>query len=116
MHGIRYKWYLIENYDDDDDDDTNDDNDYIDDDKGSHQNKKTVKVGNLSQPAWPPRPLANLGILNCYFFIGYLGLIDHEMDFEMNLFFSLTKVVWHLEKMSDLPYIRCTVIEEDESF
>ena len=56
-----------------------------------------MKVGNLSQPRWPP-PLANLGILNCYFFIGYLGLIDHEMDFEMNLFFSLTKVVWHLEK------------------
>ena len=79
--------------------------------------KKLVKVGNSSQPAWPPpAPLANLGILNCYFFIGYLGLIDHEMDFEMNLFFSLTKVVWHLEKMSDLPYIRCTVIEEDESF
>ena len=29
MHGIRYKWYLIEN---DDDDDTNDDNDDNDDD------------------------------------------------------------------------------------
>ena len=38
-------------------------------------------------------PLANLGILNCYFFIGYLALIDQEMDFEMNLFFPLTKVV-----------------------
>ena len=37
--------------------------------------------------------LANLVILNCYFFIGYLALIDQEMDFEMNLFFPLTKVV-----------------------
>ena len=54
-------------------------------------------------------PLANLGILNCYFFIGYLGLIDHEMDFEMNLFFSLTKVVWHLEIFLALPYIWYTV-------
>ena len=36
--------------------------------------------------------LAYLGILNCYFFIGYLGLLDHEMDSEINLFFSFTKV------------------------
>ena len=27
MHEIRYKWYLIENYDDDDTNDDNDDND-----------------------------------------------------------------------------------------
>ena len=27
MHGIRYKWYLIENYDDDDTNGDNDDND-----------------------------------------------------------------------------------------
>ena len=26
------------------------------------------------------------------FFIGYLGLLDHEIDFEINLFFSFTKV------------------------
>ena len=84
--------------------------------KGSLQKKKKRwKLGFCPNLADPP-PLANLGLLNCYFFIGYLGLIDHEMDFEMNLFFSLTKVVWHLEKMSDLPYIWCTVIEEDESF
>jgi len=38
-----------------------------------------------------PPTLAYLGILNCYLFIGYLDL-DHEMDFEINLFFSFTKV------------------------
>ena len=60
--------------------------------KGSLQNKKTAKFGNCSQIAGDPPTLAYLGILNCYFFIGYLGLLDHEMDFEINLFFSFTKV------------------------
>ena len=60
--------------------------------KGSLQNKKTVKFGNCSQIAGDPPTLAYLGILNCYFFIGYLDLLDHEMDFEINLFFSFTKV------------------------
>ena len=60
--------------------------------KGSLQNKKTAKFGNCSQLAGDPPTLAYLGILNCYFFIGYLGLLDHEMDFEINLFFSFTKV------------------------
>ena len=46
-------------------------------------NKKTVKFGNCSQIARDPPTLAYLGILNCYFFIGYLGLLDHEMDFEI---------------------------------
>jgi len=54
--------------------------------------KKTVKFGNCSQIAGDPPTLAYLGILNCYFFIGYLGLLYHEMDFEINLFFSFTKV------------------------
>ena len=61
-------------------------------DKGSLQKKKTAKFGNCSQIAGDPPTLAYLGILNCYFFIGYLGLLDHEMDFEINLFFSFTKV------------------------
>ena len=51
--------------------------------------KKQSKLGTGPNLA----DLANLGILNCYFLIGYLGLIDHEMDFEINYFFSLTKVV-----------------------
>jgi len=54
--------------------------------------KKPAKFGNCSQIAGDPPTLAYLGILNCYFFIGYLGLLDHEMDFEINLFFSFTKV------------------------
>ena len=54
--------------------------------------KKTVKFGKCSQIAGDPPTLAYLGILNCYFFIGYLGLLDHEMDFEIKLFFSFTKV------------------------
>ena len=57
--------------------------------------KKTVKLGEKSKPPGPPPP-PNLGTLNCYFFIDYLDFMDHEMDFESNLFFSLTKVVWHL--------------------
>ena len=59
--------------------------------KGSLQKKNGESWESVPTSLTPP--LANLGILNCYFFIGYLGLIDHEMDFEMNLFFSLTKVV-----------------------
>ena len=51
-----------------------------------------VKVGNLSQPRRPPS-LANLGILNCYFFIDYLDSKGHEMDFEIRIHFPLTKVV-----------------------
>ena len=75
-----------------------------------------VKFGISSQIDIYPPTLPNLGILNCYIFIGYLGLIGHEMYFEMNLFFPSQKWSDTLEKMSDLPYIRCTVIEEDESF
>ena len=47
-------------------------------------------------PDLPPS-LGNLGILNCYFFIAYLGFEYHEMDFEINFIFSLTKVFQHLE-------------------
>ena len=57
---------------------------------------------NLSDPS---PPLAKLGILNCYFFIAYLGFIEHEMDFDINLFFCHTKVFWHLEKFRIQPYI-----------
>ena len=39
----------------------------------------------------------NLGTLNCYFFIAYLGFRDIEKYFESNLLFSFTKVVWHLD-------------------
>ena len=56
---------------------------------------------NLSDPS----PLARLGILNCYFFIAYLGFTEHEMDFDRNLFFCHTKVFWHLEKFRVQPYI-----------
>ena len=49
--------------------------------------------GNIwAQIRLDPPTLANLGILNCYFFIGYLDLVDHEMDFDINLFFSFTKL------------------------
>ena len=46
-----------------------------------------MKVWDLSQPVRPLPPLAKLGILNCYFFIAYLGFTEHEMDFDTNLFF-----------------------------
>ena len=39
---------------------------------------------------------------NVYFFISYKGLIGHGMDFKMNLYFSFTKVVWHLENVYTL--------------
>ena len=67
--------------------------------------KKVLKVGNLSQPVRPLPPLARLGILNCYFFIAYLGFIEHEMDFDINLFFCHPKVFWHSEKFRVQPYI-----------
>ena len=38
-------------------------------------------------------------------FIDYLSLIDHEMNFEINLFFSFTEVVWHLENFYAFAYI-----------
>ena len=34
---------------------------------------------------------AYFGLLNCYFFIAYMGFRDHEMDFESNLFFPSQK-------------------------
>ena len=40
MHGIRYKWYLIENSDDDDTNDDNDDND--DDNDNDHYSCNSV--------------------------------------------------------------------------
>ena len=56
---------------------------------GSHQNK--IKI----HPNLPDS-------LNCYFFIVYLGSTDHEMDFEINLFFSSQR--WWNTFFS-LPYI-----------
>ena len=41
----------------------------------------------------------------CAIFIAYLGFIEHEMDFDINLFFCHTKVFWHLEKFRIQPYI-----------
>ena len=66
-------------------------------------NKKTVKFGNCSQIAVDPPTLAYLGILNCYFFIGYLGLLNHEVDLEINLFFSFTIMAYNLEIFHTLP-------------
>ena len=59
-------------------------------------------------PNLPTPPLDNLVILN-YFFNGYLGLIDHEMDFEINLFFSPHKsgqtlrnfLIFHIQNARD---------------
>ena len=65
--------------------------------------KKRSNLGKI--PNLPDPPLPTWEPLTV-FFIAYLGSMDHEMDFESNLFFSLTKVVWHLEKFSALPYIR----------
>ena len=66
--------------------------------------KKRWKLGFCPNLSDLPPSLAYLGILNCYFFIAYLGSIDHEMDFEINLFFPLTKVSWHLENFCILQY------------
>ena len=63
--------------------------------------KITVKVGKWSKPCLTPSPtLPGLVSLTVIFFIVYLPLIDHEMYFEQNLYFSLTKVVWHLENFA----------------
>ena len=61
-------------------------------------------IASWSRTALLPPP-SNLGTLNCYFFIAYLGFTDKEMDFEINLFFSLTKVFGHLENFLILLYI-----------
>ena len=56
------------------------------------------KTGNLSQIRLDPPTLANLGILNCYFFIADLASMRHDQDFKHNLFFSHSKVHQYLEK------------------
>ena len=55
--------------------------------------KKMVKFGNLSQIRWDPPTLANLGILNCYFFIADLASMSHDQDFKHNLFFPIQKCI-----------------------
>ena len=60
---------------------------------------RNVKHGEKSIAPWPTwEPLT-------VFFIVYLGSMGLEMDFESNLYFSFTKVVWHLENFSALPCI-----------
>ena len=58
-----------------------------------------------TSPDPPPPPLPGLDSLTGIFFIVYLALIGHEIDFEQNLYFSLTKVVWHLENFAFFPYV-----------
>ena len=65
---------------------------------GKPSKKKTVKFGNLSQIRLDPHTLANLGILNCHFFIADLASMSHDQDFKHNLFFSHSKVHQYLEK------------------
>ena len=57
-----------------------------------------MKFGNCSQIRLDPPTLANLGILNCYFFIADLASMSHDQDFKHNLFFSHSKVHQYLEK------------------
>ena len=57
-----------------------------------------VKFGNCSQIRLDPLTLANLGILNCYFFIADLASMSHDQDFRLNLFFFDSKVHQYLEK------------------
>ena len=57
--------------------------------------KKRWKFGPGSKLTWPPLP--SLDSLTGIFFIVHLALIGHEIYFEKNLYFSLTKVVWHLK-------------------
>ena len=49
-----------------------------------------VKFGNCSQIAGDPPTLATLATL-ADFPIGYLGLLDHEMDFEITYCFPSQK-------------------------
>ena len=69
---------------------------------------KTLSISNVGKNVevgpWPP-PLPGLDSLTGIFFIVYLALIGHEIDFEQNLYFSLTKVVWHLENFAFFPYV-----------
>ena len=73
--------------------------------RGALQKKIFHKVKTLTEPPLPPLPPLGSVTLNIFFFIADLGFRDYEMDFEINLFFSLTKLVWHLEKNHLLPYI-----------
>ena len=54
----------------------------------------------------PPLPLPGLDFLTGIFFIVYLALIGHEIYFEQNLYFSLPKVVSHLENLAFFPRTR----------
>ena len=65
---------------------------------GILKKKKMAKFGNCSQIRLDPPTLANLGILNYYFFIADLASVSHDQDFKHNLFFSHTKVHQYLEK------------------
>ena len=62
--------------------------------KGSlHKKRLNLGIGpNLADPLPPPQ----FGNPKLLFFMIYLGLICHEMYFKINLYFSLTKVVWQL--------------------
>ena len=66
--------------------------------------KKTVTVGKWSKPRLTPPPLPSLDSLTVTFFIVYLSLIDHDMYFEQNLYFSLTSGLT-LRKFCVLPHV-----------
>ena len=59
--------------------------------------KKRSNLGKSPNLFYSLPPPFNLGTLNCYFFITSLAYTDNEKDFETNLNFSFTKVVWHLD-------------------
>ena len=86
---------------------------------GKPSQKKPVKLGKKSKPLLlPPSPF-NLGTLNNYFFIAYLGFKDHEMDFEKLIFFP-HKSVLILRKVSHMSlyflYIPSVKMIQDISF
>ena len=60
--------------------------------------EKTVKLGEkFKSLLLPPSPPLTWETLTVMFFIIYLGSRDIDKDFEINLLFSFTKVVYHLD-------------------
>ena len=71
--------------------------------RGSLQ--KSGQTRGKSSNLLDPPPKLYFGPLFVILLIAYLGFRDYEMDFEINLYFPPTKLVWHLEKNHLLPYI-----------
>ena len=74
------------------------------------------KTGNLSQIRLDPPTLANLGILNCYFFIADLASMSHDQDFKYNLFFFVFKSALILRKNSKMSSLKKIYREEEINF